>query len=49
MSELKAERDDLNRELEEMRNYKDRFEALEADAGPDYAKMIAQKQKEVDK
>ena len=49
LSELKVERDDLDRELEEMRNFKDRFEALEQDAGPEYAKIIAQKQKEVDK
>jgi len=49
LSELKVERDDLDRELEEMRNFKDRFEALEQDAGPEYAKIIAQKQKEIDK
>jgi FtsZ-binding cell division protein ZapB len=29
ISELKFERDDLDRELEEMKNYQDRFEALE--------------------
>ena len=36
MSELKAEKEELNTELEEMRNFKDRFEALEKDAGPEY-------------
>lgn len=41
INEQKEDLAALEKELEEMRNYKDRFEALEKDAGPDYQKAVA--------
>lgn len=49
LAEIKVENEDLELKLKDMLSYKDRFEALEKDAGPDYAKCVAQKTKEVDK
>lgn len=43
INEQKEDMQALEKEMEEMREYKKRFEALEKDAGPDYLKTIASK------
>lgn len=38
----------MNNNLEDLRNYKIKFEALEKDAGPDYAKSVAAQKRMVE-